>query len=165
PFVTILGDGPLALVMAQLMVRQNATVRVVGQSPRAVHLCEKWRVKHRLLDDVGLRHDQDVVVDCLGTPSGFSRVLQMVRPRGKVVIKRASHVKDSSAAESIAEMLRSELQVIGSWWGGISDAVGVLNRREVDVSELIESRTPLEELPKMIDHIMRTDALKVIVEV
>jgi len=40
-----------------------------------------------LLDDIVPRHDQDVVIDCTGSAEGFELALQIVRPRGTLVLK------------------------------------------------------------------------------
>lgn len=80
PYITVLGDGRLGLLVAQVVNQLNATVRVVGKHSAKLALCEKWDIKHRLLDDVGLRQDQDVVIDCTGSPRGIESAMQMVRP-------------------------------------------------------------------------------------
>ena len=87
PYITVLGDGRLGLLVGQVMNRLNATVRVVGKHEHKLRLCEKWGIKHRLLEDVGLRQDQDIVVDCTGSTSGLTTAMQMVRPRGTIVLK------------------------------------------------------------------------------
>ena len=87
PYITVLGDGRLGLLCAQVMSQLNATVRVVGKHADKLALCEKWNVKHRLLDDVGLLNDQDIVVDCTGSPTGLTTAMKLVRPRGTMVIK------------------------------------------------------------------------------
>jgi hypothetical protein len=87
PNITVLGDGRLGLLCAQVLSKLNATVRCIGRHPRKLELCEKWGVKHRLLDDVGLRGDQDIVVDCTGSPTGLEAAMKMVRPRGTIVLK------------------------------------------------------------------------------
>jgi hypothetical protein len=67
----VLGDGPLGLVMVQVMSRLNASVRLIGRHADKLAICEKWGVKHRLADEVGRRDDQDVVVDA-PAPTGLS---------------------------------------------------------------------------------------------
>ena len=87
PYITVLGDGRLGLLCTQVLAQQNATVRCVGKHLSKLALCEKWGVKHRQLEDVGMRADQDIVVDCTGSPDGLVTAMNMVRPRGKIVLK------------------------------------------------------------------------------
>ncbi len=87
PYVTVLGDGRLGLLCAQVLSQENATVRLIGKHPDKLEHCTKWGIKHRMLDEVGLRQDQDIVVDCTGSASGLVTAMQMVRPRGKIILK------------------------------------------------------------------------------
>ena len=70
-----------------VMAKLNASVRLVGRYSEKLAVCEKWGIKHRHVDDVGRRSDQDIVVDCTGSPDGLDLALRLVRPRGTVVLK------------------------------------------------------------------------------
>ena len=65
----------------------GAPVRVIGKHPEKLALCEKWSIRSRPLADIVPRHDQDVVVDCAGSPEGLELAMQMLRPRGTLVLK------------------------------------------------------------------------------
>jgi threonine dehydrogenase-like Zn-dependent dehydrogenase len=86
-WVTVLGDGRLGLLVAQVLRNAGYPVRMVGRHPDKLAICEKWSIRSRLLADISPRHDQDVVVDCTGSASGFELAMQMVRPRGTIVLK------------------------------------------------------------------------------
>ena len=70
-WVTVLGDGRLGLLVAQVLRNAGCPVRVIGKHPDKLAMCEKWQIRSRPLDDITPRHDQDVVVDCTGSASGF----------------------------------------------------------------------------------------------
>ena len=83
-----LGDGRLGLLVAQVLRNGGYPVRVIGKHPDKLAICEKWSIRSRALADIVPRHDQDVVVDCTGTVlAGFELAMQMVRPRGTIVLK------------------------------------------------------------------------------
>jgi threonine dehydrogenase-like Zn-dependent dehydrogenase len=148
PYITVLGDGRLGLLTAQVMAQLNASVRVVGKHAAKLEHCEKWGIKHRLLDDVGLRQDQDVVVDCTGSASGMTTALGMIRPRGKIVLKTTISPHDPASVnhiENLARIVVNEIEVIGSRCGSIPEAVDSLARAEVDVLSLISRRMRLSE--------------------
>lgn len=88
-YVTVLGDGLEALLAAQAMARVNKSVRLLSTRPDRARLCERWGVRHRPVHEAGLRQDQDAVVDCTGSPAGLATALQMVRPRGVVLVQSA----------------------------------------------------------------------------
>lgn len=143
PYITVLGDGRLGLLCAQVMSQLNATVRLVGKHPDKLALCEKWGIKHRLLQDVGLRSDQDIVVDCTGSADGLETAMKMVRPRGKIVLKTT--VAPGGKAVDLSPLVIHEIQLIGSRCGPFPDAIAALLAQKVDVVSLITRRAKLAD--------------------
>lgn len=147
PYITILGDGVAALITGQVMSKLNASVRVVGTDAERIELCAKWGVKHRLLNDVGRRNDQDIVIDCgcaaSDRPSDDSLIaaLSLARPRGKIVLK--SNVPASAA--SLEAIVRHEIEVIGSFAGSMGEAIATLAANSIDVISLTSKRVPLRD--------------------
>src|SRR5947209_6429063 len=86
-WVTVLGDGRLGLLVAQVMRNAGYPVRVIGKHPDKLAICEKWSIRSRPLADIVPRHDQDIVVDCTGSANGFELAMQMVRPPGTIILK------------------------------------------------------------------------------
>src|SRR5436190_457107 len=76
-WVTVLGDGRLGLLVAQVLRNAGCPVRVIGKHPEKMALCEKWSIRSRPLEEIQPRHDQDVVVDCTGSAAGFELAMQM----------------------------------------------------------------------------------------
>jgi len=155
-YITILGDSPDALLAAQVMARLNASVRLLGTRPERYGLCERWGIKHRAQSEVGRRADQDVVVDCTASAAGVSLAMELVRPRGKVVLlsplglagDSGAHAAGHSLAEPIlASIIEHELQVLGARGGSLADALTLLARGEIDVLPLITARKRLSDGP------------------
>ncbi len=166
PYVTVLGDGTLALLTAQIMVKMNASVRVVGRQPARFGLCEKWGIKHRAVDEVGLRADQDVVIDCTGSADGLAVALGMVRPRGKIVLKTlwpGGAGAEEPLAGSLSALVLHEVELIGSFLGPMHEAVTALAENQVDVLSLISKRFNLSDGVAAIKAASAVDALKVVV--
>lgn len=167
PYITVLGDGSLGLLMAQVMGKLNASVRLVGRHAEKLAVCEKWGIKHRHIDDVGRRSDQDVVIDCTGTPDGLELAMQLVRPRGKIVLKSiyaaASHSKSRSSCD-LTPIVLNELEVIGSHCGSVAEALVLLARREIDVVSLISKRMSLGDGPALLKAAAQPEVIKVLVE-
>jgi threonine dehydrogenase-like Zn-dependent dehydrogenase len=159
-YVTVLGDGVPALLCAQALVRLNASVRLLGQRPDNFGLCERWGIKHRHIGDVGRRADQDVVVDATQTGAGIDLALQLVRPRGKIVL--TGH--PSAAPPSLAPLVESEVELVGARGGSLSDAVAMLARAEVDPLPLITRRMKLADGPAALRAAQDPDQIKVLLE-
>ena len=167
PYITVLGDGRLGLLCAQVMSDLNATVRLVGKHSEKLALCEKWGVKHRLLDDVGRRSDQDIVVDCTGSPLGLVTAMQMVRPRGKIVLKTTvapPSNKSPGSAIDLSPLVINEIELIGSRCGPFSDALAALAAEKVDVLSLISRRMKLADGIEALRTAERPDVIKVLME-
>ena len=164
PYITVLGDGRLGLLCAQVMTQLNATVRLVGKHPEKLALCEKWGVKHRLLEEVGLREDQDIVVDCTGSPTGLTTAMQMVRPRGKIVLKTTVAPRKDNPTLDLSPLVIKEIQLIGSRCGPFPEALVALSAGKVDVLSLISRRMKLADGVEALKLSASGDVIKVLLE-
>jgi threonine dehydrogenase-like Zn-dependent dehydrogenase len=165
PYVTVLGDGRLGLLCAQVMSQLNATVRCVGKHPEKLALCEKWKVKHRLLDEVGLRADQDIVVDCTGSAQGLAYAMKMVRPRGRIVLKSTfAATPPPNPPLDLSPLVVNEIELIGSRCGPFPDALAALSADKVDVLSLISRRLKLADGVEALRLAAHKEVIKVLLE-
>ncbi len=166
PYITVLGDGTLGLLMAQVMARLNASVRLVGRYSEKLARCERWGIKHRHVDDVGRRADQDIVVDCTGSPAGLDLAMKLVRPRGTIVLKTMHAPRpDAMAALDLSPMVMKEITLLGSRSGPVAEAVAMLGRGDVDVVSLISRRMSLNDGPALLAAAAQPGVLRVLVEI
>ncbi len=166
PYITVLGDGPLGLLMVQVMSKLNASVRLIGRYSEKLALCEKWGVKHRHIDDIGRRADQDIVVDCTGSPTGLAVAMQLVRPRGTIVVKSMyANRQDGEASIDYAPIVMKEITLIGSRSGPIREALSTIAAEAVDVVSLIGKRMMLNDGPAILHTAAQPGMLKVLVDV
>ncbi|MGD9789608.1 MAG: alcohol dehydrogenase catalytic domain-containing protein [Phycisphaerales bacterium] len=183
-YITVLGDGPMGLLCAQVMARLNASVRLLGTHPAKFSLCERWGVKHRHVAEVGLRQDQDVVVDCTGSASGITLALRLVRPRGKVILKSAGMLVNDAGVATGATLdgpkvgargvadggidlslaVVNEVELIGVRCGKIAEGVSALAKGEVDVSALVTGRSRLDDAVEALSEAADTRQIKVVLE-
>ncbi len=166
PFITVLGDGPMGMIAAQVMAKLNASVRVIGRYTEKLAICEKWGLKHRHMDDIGRRADQDVVVDCTGSPSGFELATRLVRPRGTVVMMTLlADWQHNRAGVDLTQVVMNELRVIGTMGGPIGEAIRALQRGSVDVVSLMTRRKSLNDGPELLKAAQQPGIMKVIVDI
>jgi len=166
PFITVLGDGRLGLLVAQVVNQLNATVRVIGKHEAKLRICEKWGIKHRLLGDVGLRQDQDIVIDCTGSPRGLETAMQMVRPRGTIVLKTTTAPPPENEPHlDLSPLVIHEINLVGSRCGPFPDALEALSAQKIDIVSLISKRMKLVHGVEALKAAAKPDTIKVLLEV
>ena len=158
-WVTVLGDGRLGLLVAQVLRDAGCPVRVIGKHPTKMALCEKWQIRSRPLADIVPRHDQDVVVECTGSAAGLELAMQLVRPRGTVVLKSTVA---SGKPMNLAPLVIDEINIVGSRCGPFREAIRALAEKRVDVTSLIHRRMKLEQGVEAFELAARPGVLKVL---
>jgi threonine dehydrogenase-like Zn-dependent dehydrogenase len=161
-WVTVLGDGRLGLLVAQVLRNAGCPVRVIGKHPEKLAMCEKWGIRSRVLADIAPRHDQDIVVDCTGSAAGFETAMAMVRPRGTIVLKSTVA---AGRAINLAPIVIDEINVVGSRCGPFREAIRALAEKSVDVVSLISKRMRLEQGVEAFDFANRPGVLKVLLTI
>ncbi len=157
-FVTVLGDSAIALLCAQCLAGLNKSVRLLSDHAEVGRLCERWGVKHRPLNDPGRRQDQDAVVDCTGSAAGLRLAMQLVRPRGIIMLKSPladvpfpagrpfpDASGDWQSGIDLTPIVANELQIVGSRDGPLSEAVAALAMGTVDVVPLLGRKFRLDQ--------------------
>ncbi len=178
-YITVLGDGVLALLTAQALARMNKSVRVLSSHPERQRLCEKWGIKHRSIEEPGRRQDQDVVVDCTGSSAGLRLALQLVRPRGVILLKSPLGLAPFAPGRPMPDVgpgspwsqpvdltpaVANEVQIVGSRDGPIPDALRMLAEDAIDVLSLIVKRAKFQDAPAAMKAAGAEDALAVVME-
>jgi threonine dehydrogenase-like Zn-dependent dehydrogenase len=82
----------------------------------------------------------DVVVEASGGASGFKLALDLLRPRGKLVLKSTFH---GTTEINSARVVVDEISIVGSRCGRFAPALDLLKRNAVDVDSLISEEYPL----------------------
>jgi threonine dehydrogenase-like Zn-dependent dehydrogenase len=96
--------------------------------------------------DVKSRRDQDIVVDCTGRAAGLERAIELVRPRGTVVMKTTVA---GAQPVNLAPLVIDEINVLGSRCGPFPEAISALAAREVEVMPLVSKRVTLEQAAEL----------------
>jgi threonine dehydrogenase-like Zn-dependent dehydrogenase len=147
------------MLVAQVLRNGGCPVRVIGKHPAKLALCEKWSIRSRPLADIVPRHDQDVVVECTGSAGGLELAMQMVRPRGTIVLK-STYANPPSI--NLAPLVIDEITIVGSRCGPFRQAIRALAEKQVDVASLIHRRLKIEQGVEAMELAGRPGVLKVI---
>ena len=165
--VIVLGDGKMGQLAAQVLALASCDVKMVGKHPEKLALVEQRGIGTYLLDDlkraiVHFGRRVDMVVECTGAAQGMEMALQLVRPRGMLILK--STVSDMSTLH-LAPIVIDEICVQGSRCGPFAPALRALSQRRVDVLPLISARYSLDDGLTAFKHAEQKGVLKVLVRV
>jgi threonine dehydrogenase-like Zn-dependent dehydrogenase len=161
--VVILGDGRLGNLCAQVLAQLSSHVTVVGKHAEKLALLDDSAgVTTKLLADVEPDHSADIVVDCTGSPTGLPTALNLVRPRGTIVLKTTVAGEQTMA---LAPIVIDEVTVVGSRCGPFDRALAALGADEVSVLPLISARYNLSDGVAALEHARSRPALKVLIDV
>ena len=161
--ITVLGDGRLGNLCAQVLARLSDHVTVVGKHAPKLAVLEALGIRTQLLADAPSNRDGgvDIVVDCTGSASGLPTALSLVRPRGTVVLKTTIAGEQSLP---LAPAVVHEVTIVGSRCGPFDRALDALARGFVDVKPLIADRFPLSDGVRALQRASEAGVLKVLIE-
>ena len=160
--VTVLGDGRLGNLCAQVLRHQGCQVRVVGKHDFKLRILEQLEIPTIKLDELQPQRDSDIVVDCTGSPIGLTTAMQLVRPCGTIVLKTTVAADQTL---HMAPFVIDEIKLVGSRCGPFDEALQLLYSRAISVAPLLTAIYPLEAAITAFEHAIRKDALKVLFSV
>ncbi|MBP6005102.1 MAG: alcohol dehydrogenase catalytic domain-containing protein [Pyrinomonadaceae bacterium] len=140
--VAVIGDGKLGLLCAMSLGLRSQNVVIIGKHPSKVAIAEKAGIEGVILRDVtaSMNGRFDVVVEASGSESGFATATDLVRPRGKIVLKSTFH---GTPVWQASRVVVDEITIVGSRCGRFAPAVELLAQNAVDVMSLIDDEMPL----------------------
>lgn len=139
--VAVVGDGKLGNLCAQSLALKSNRVTAIGKHREKLLLLKNRGVETVFLEDAPkLGRIFDVVVEASGSPSGFSLGLDLLKPRGKLVLK------STFSGKTNLEMWRvvvEEITIVGSRCGRFAPAIRLLDEGKIAVENLIDERFDL----------------------
>jgi threonine dehydrogenase-like Zn-dependent dehydrogenase len=157
----VLGDGKLGLLTAQVVALTGCRLTLVGRHADKLALAEKWSIQTAGEGELSA-NSADVVVDCTGQASGFEAALDIVRPRGDIVLKSTYHGLPEA---DLTRVVVDEVSVIGSRCGPFAPAIGLLARGAIDVESLIVERYSLDAGIEAMQRAGEKGMLKVLLDI
>ena len=139
--VAVIGDGKLGLLCAQVVALTGASVLLVGKHRSKLRIAERRGIETATPKQAAKRKRQfDVVVEASGAANGFGLALELLRPKGQLVLKSTFHGKTELDA---ARIVVDEVSIVGSRCGRFTPALDLLKKAAVDVDSLISEEYPL----------------------
>ncbi len=154
--VLVLGDGRLGALVAMAFKAEGYEVTVGGHHPEKT---ERVGLVSRHETDLNDRFD--VVVECTGSNRGFTRALELVRPRGTLILKSTAA---ASADLNLAPVVINEITVVGSRCGRFAPAINAMASGRIDPRPLISGTFPLDEGLHALDEAHKSSNLKILLK-
>ena len=158
--VVVLGDGRLGNLCAQVLAGICERVLVVGKHPEKLALLQSLGIPtaSQLPED----RTADIVVDCTGSETGLPAALEIVRPRGTVVLKTTVA---GSQQLPWARVVIDEVTIVGSRCGPFDRALAALADGRIRVLPLIAGRFDLSRGVEALEVAGSRGVLKVLLDV
>ena len=169
--VIVVGDGRLGLLAVQVLANAGGKGNVVllGKHEEKLTFAEKRGIQGILLENMLIKPEWDVVVDCTGSPGGFATACQLVRPRGKLVLKSTWATDRQSATDDtpidLSPLVINEITLIGSRCGPFANAINALAAQQVVTNGLITSRFKLADGVRAMEAAKQSNQIKVVLQV
>lgn len=158
--IAVIGDGKLGILCAQSLALKSENVSLVGKHKEKLSLAEKRNIETILLETASkLNKRFDIVVEASGSESGFATALNLIKPRGKLVLKSTFHGKATWEAWRVVV---HEITIVGSRCGKFQPALDLLKRKAVDVESLISEEFSLADGVKAMKIAAQKGVMKVL---
>lgn len=159
--IAVIGDGKLGLLCAMSLAQRSPSLVLIGKHRSKMAAASD--VESVLLGEVSQAMSQhfDVVVEASGSESGFATALDLVRPRGKIVLKSTFHGTPTWAASRVVV---DEITIVGSRCGRFAPALELLAGGAVDVSGLIQDTRPLSQGVAAMHDAAQKGSLKILLD-
>jgi len=158
--IAVIGDGKLGLLCAMTLRLRSDNVTLFGRHNSKLAIAEKRGVEGLVVDNASkMRGRFDVVVEASGSDAGFATALDLIRPRGKIVLKSTFHGKPQWEAWRVVV---DEITIVGSRCGRFKPAIDLLAEGKLDVTDMISEEFRLADGVKAMAAAAEKGILKVL---
>ena len=161
--VAVIGDGKLGILCARSLVaiHPQLSVSLIGRNESKLKLAATTGIEPVLTGQADkLRSYFDVIVEASGAESGFASALELIKPRGTIILKSTYH---GLASWDMSRVVVNEVTVIGSRCGRFGPAIERLASNQIKVADLISDEFPLSEGLAAFDRAGAKGVLKVLI--
>jgi threonine dehydrogenase-like Zn-dependent dehydrogenase len=162
--VIVIGAGKLGLLVAQVLKLTGCDLTVIARQPRPIALLQQWNIAYAEPDGDNYRpvlgrQQADIIVDCTGSAEGFASALELVKPRGTIVLKSTYTALPQA---DLTRVVVDEIKIVGSRCGPFAAALRLMEAKLVDTQSMIEQSYPLDQGLAAFDHAAQRGVLKVL---
>ena len=157
--VVVLGDGRLGAMVSLALKAEGHRPIVAGHHREKLERLAALGLSTAL--EQTLNASYDIVVDCTGHGNGLTRAIELVKPRGTIVLKSTAA---AGAALNLAPIVINEITVVGSRCGRFAPALAALEAGKLDLRPLIDDTFSLEDGPQALEAAARSPNFKILLK-
>jgi threonine dehydrogenase-like Zn-dependent dehydrogenase len=156
----VIGDGKLGLLCAQVLTTTGAEVTLIGKHESKLEIAKRRGIDTTLGGNTKqLSRQFDVVVEASGSPSGFDLALDLLRPRGVLVLKSTFY---GNTEMNAARIVVDEIRIVGSRCGRFAPALELLKNKKIEVESLISEEFALADAVRAMSRAGEAGVMKVL---
>ena len=122
--VAVLGDGRLALFVAQVLAQTGIDLTVIGKHEEKLELFKSFAK----VTTEGEQEGYEYVAECTGSPSGLQKALELVRKKGTIMLK-STYAGTTDVDMSMVVV--NEITIVGSRCGPFEPALKMLKEGKI----------------------------------
>jgi threonine dehydrogenase-like Zn-dependent dehydrogenase len=120
-----------------------AFVTLIGKHAKKLQIAQDRNIETMLSEKAKQRKGEfDLVVEASGSANGFDQALDLLRPRGVLVLKSTFH---GATEVDAARIVVNEISIVGSRCGRFAPAIELLRTGAVNVESLISEEFRLAD--------------------
>ena len=120
----VLGDGRLALFVAQVLAQTGIDLTVIGKHEEKLELFKSFAK----VTTEGEIEGYEYVAECTGSPSGLQKALDLVRKKGTIILKSTYA---GTIDLNMSMVVVNEISIVGSRCGPFGPALKMLKEGKV----------------------------------
>ena len=125
----VLGDGRLALFVAQVLAQTGIDLTVIGKHEEKLKLFEAFAKT----TTEGEADGYEYVAECTGSPSGLKKALELVRKKGTIILKSTYA---GTVDVDMSMVVVNEISIVGSRCGPFEPALKMLKEGKIILPEI-----------------------------
>jgi len=157
--VAIVGDGKLALLILQVIHLTGCKCFLFGKHKEKLEIAAKFGAITSFAKK-GSSQKFDIVIESSGKKEGFTFALNIIKPRGAIILKSTYQ---SNVSFNFAKIVIDEIHIIGSRCGPFEPAIFLLEKKFIHIDPLISKVFPFKDSIEAFTFAQK-DNLKVLID-
>ena len=158
--VVILGAGKLGQSVARILWAAGKDPKLIGKHQNKLDRVAELGIDTYLLGEY--QGVADYVIECTGSNSGLKTALELIRPRGKIVLKTTTADLNDINMSKVAV---DEIEIVGSRCGPFAPTLKMMENNDLDLEKIIDKVYDFEDSLKAFKKAKESEILKILLEI
>ena len=158
--VVILGDGKLGHSVARVLWAAGKDPKLIGKHQHKLDRVGDLGINTYLLGEY--QGVADYVIECTGSSSGLQTALDLIRPRGTIVLKTTTADLNDINMSKVAV---DEIEIVGSRCGPFAPTLKMMEDNELALDRMIDEVYDFEDSLKAFEKSKESEILKVLLKI